>query len=198
MLWTRALQNVIKFWIRWNFVSGTDACWSQGYIQVAMLYYWLYVVGCSLTQLTMLILTILLPREQGKRPPNTYDFSTLTHWGRATHICVSNLTIIGSDNGLSPERRQAIIWTNAGILLTGPLGTNFSEILIAIETFSFKKMHLKISSAKWRPFCLGLNVLRIPLRVTGVISLRLLSMVSTLHVYSKSQGMLARSTFDRV
>ena len=84
----------------------------------------------------------------------------LTHWGRVTYICVSKLTIIGSDNGLSPERRQAIILTNAGILLIGPLGTNFSEILIAIETFSFKKMHLKISSAKWRPFCLGLNVLK--------------------------------------
>ena len=83
----------------------------------------------------------------------------LTHWGRVTHICVGNLTIIGSDNGSSPRRRQAIIWTNAGILLIGPLGTNFSEILIATETFSFKKMHLKISSAKWRPFCLGLNVL---------------------------------------
>ena len=56
----------------------------------------------------------------------------LTHWGRVTHICVNKLTIIGSDNGLSPGRRQAIIWTNAGILLTGPLGTNFSEILIEI------------------------------------------------------------------
>ena len=84
----------------------------------------------------------------------------LTHWGRVTHICVGKLTIIGSDNGLSPGRRQAIIWTNAGILLIRPLGTNFSEILIAIETFSFKKMHLKISSAKWRSFCLGFNVLR--------------------------------------
>ena len=52
----------------------------------------------------------------------------LTHWGRVTHICVVKLTIIGSDNGLSPGRRQAIIWTNAGILLIGPLGTNFSEI----------------------------------------------------------------------
>ena len=83
----------------------------------------------------------------------------LTHWGRVTHICVGKLTIICSDYGLSPGRRQAIIWTNAGILLIWPLGTNFSEILIAIETFSFKKMHLKISSAKWRPFCLGLNVL---------------------------------------
>ena len=86
---------------------------------------------------------------------------TLTHWGRVTHICVGNLTIIVSDNGLSPYRRQAIIWTNAGILLTGPLGTNFSEILIEILAFSFKKMRLKVSSAKWRPFCLGLNVLRL-------------------------------------
>ena len=76
-----------------------------------------------------------------------------------THICVNDLTIIGSDNGLSPGQRQAIIWTNAGILLTGPLGTNFNEILIKILAFSFKKMHLKVSPAKWRPFCLGLNVL---------------------------------------
>ena len=75
------------------------------------------------------------------------------------HICVSKLTIIDSDNGLSPGRRQTNIWTNAGILLIGPLWTNFSEILIGIKTFSFKKMHLNMSSAKWRPFCLSLNVL---------------------------------------
>ena len=67
------------------------------------------------------------------------------------------LTIIGSDNGLSPGRRQAIIWTTAEILLIGLLGTNFSEISIRIETFSFKKIHLKMSSAKWCPFCLGPN-----------------------------------------
>ena len=83
----------------------------------------------------------------------------LTHWGRVTHTCVSELTIIGSDNSLSPDRRQAIIWTSAGILLIGPSGTNFNEILIKILTFSFKKMRLKVSSAKRRPFCLGLNVL---------------------------------------
>ena len=76
------------------------------------------------------------------------------------HRCVSNLTIIGSYNGLSPGRGQAIIWTNAGILLIGPLGTNFSDILIEIHTFSFKEMHLKTLSGKWWPFCLGLNVLR--------------------------------------
>ena len=83
----------------------------------------------------------------------------LTHWGRVTHICVSKLTIIGSDNGLSPGRRQAIIWTNAGILLIRILRTNFSDILSKIHSFSFKKMHLKMSSAKWRLFCLGLNEL---------------------------------------
>ena len=76
-----------------------------------------------------------------------------------THICVGKLTIIGSDNGLSPGRHQAFIWTNDGILLCGPLGTNFSEILIEIHTFSFKIMHLKMSSGKWQPFCLGLNML---------------------------------------
>ena len=70
-----------------------------------------------------------------------------------THICVSKLTIIVSDNVLSPSRHKTIIWTNAGILLIGTLGTNFGEILSEILTFSFKKMHLKMSSAKWRQCC---------------------------------------------
>ena len=88
-----------------------------------------------------------------------------------THVCVSKLTIIGSDNGLSPDRRQAIIWTNAGILLIGPMGTNVSETLIEIHTFSFKKMHLKMSSGKWRPFCLGLNVLTLNMRGPSYLGL---------------------------
>ena len=88
-----------------------------------------------------------------------YHYMHINHWGRVTQICVGKLTIIGSDNGLLPWRRQAIIWTNAGILLIRPLGRNFSEIWIGIQTFSFKKKYLKMSSAKWRPFCLGLNVL---------------------------------------
>ena len=81
----------------------------------------------------------------------------LTHWGRVTHICVGKLTIIGSDKGLPSDWRQAIIWTNAEILL---IGTNFNDILIEIYTFSFRKMHLKMLSGKWRPFCLALNVLK--------------------------------------
>ena len=83
----------------------------------------------------------------------------LLHWGRVTHICASKQTIIGSDNGLPPGRRQVIIWTNAGILLIGPVATKFNDILIEIHTISFKEMRLKMSSGKWRPFCLGLNVL---------------------------------------
>ena len=90
----------------------------------------------------------------------------LTCWGQVTHICVCNLTIISSDNGLSPGRRQAITWTNVGILWIVPLGTNFSEMSIEIHTFSFNKIQLKMLSGKWRPFCLGLNVLMASLHGT--------------------------------
>ena len=91
--------------------------------------------------------------------PATHEHD-LTHWAWVTHICVGNLTIISSDNGLSLGRRQAITWTNVGILLIGLLGTNFSEMLIEIHTFSFKKIHLKMLSGKMQPFCLSLNVLK--------------------------------------
>ena len=102
------------------------------------------------------------------------DIDDLTHWGRVTHICVSELTIIGSDNGLSPGRRQAIIWNNAGLLLIEPLGTNLSEISIGLQTFSFKKMHLNMSSAKWRPFCLRLNVLTQNCSVSSTVAMEIL------------------------
>ena len=92
-------------------------------------------------------------------------YFALTHLGGVMHICVSRLTVTGSDNGLSPGRCQAIIWTNDGILLIGPLGTNLGENLIEILTFSFTKMRLKVSSVKWRPFCLGLNALSLIWRI---------------------------------
>ena len=85
--------------------------------------------------------------------------AALTHWGWVMHICVSKLTIICSENGLSPGRRQAIIWTNAGVLLNGTLGTKFDEIFIEIHTFSIKKMHLKNVVWKMVAICLGPNVL---------------------------------------
>ena len=74
---------------------------------------------------------------------------------------IIKIIIIGSIDGLSPGRCQAIIWNIVEILLIGPLGTNFSEILIKIHIFSFKKIYLKMSSAKWQPICLCLNVLRV-------------------------------------
>ena len=61
------------------------------------------------------------------------DSKTLTRWGRVTHICVWKPTIIGSDDGLSPDLRQPIIWNNVGILLIKPLGLYFSEILIKTD-----------------------------------------------------------------
>ena len=89
--------------------------------------------------------TLVGTSENGLLPSGN---KLLPHWGRVTHICISKLTIIGSDNGLSPGRRQAIIWTNAGILLIRTLGTNFNEIWSEIHAFSFKRMHLKMLSAK--------------------------------------------------
>ena len=80
------------------------------------------------------------------------------NWGRVTHKCGSNLTIIGSDNGLSPGRRQAIIWTNDGILLTGSFAKKPRGILIKIHTSSFNKMHWKMLSRKCLLFCFGLDV----------------------------------------
>ena len=106
---------------------------------------WRYMASLSHHVLTLDFLNV----SDEKKCTHIYIF--LTHWS------VSKLTIIGSDNGLSPGRHQAIIWANAGILLIRPLGANFSEILFEILTLSFKKMQFKVSSAKWRPFCLGLN-----------------------------------------
>ena len=73
--------------------------------------------------------------------------------------CVSKLTNIGQANALSSGQHQAIVWTNAGIILIGPLGKTSSEIAIEIHIISFKKLRLKMSSREWRPFCLGLNFL---------------------------------------
>ena len=73
-------------------------------------------------------------------------------WGKYGSV---HLADTDSDNGLSPDRHEAIIWTYAGIFLIRPLGTTLSEIFIKIQTFSFKKIHLKMSSGKCRTCCLG-------------------------------------------
>ena len=88
-------------------------------------------------------------------PWNCTSVIMLTHWGRLTHICVSKLTNIASDNGLSPGRRQTIIRTNAGMLLIGTLGTNFSDILSEIQIVSFEKMYSKMAAILSRSQCVN-------------------------------------------
>ena len=95
--------------------------------------------------------------EQSHNDRKSNNDPCLTHWGRVAHICVSKIITIGSDNDLSPGRCQAITWTNAEILLIGLLGINFSAILIEINAFLFKKMHLKKMLIKWYLFCLSLD-----------------------------------------
>ena len=94
-----------------------------------------YVIGIKFCQNSFAStghsLTSPMPLGSGRG----WDLHDLTHWGGVTHICVSRLTTVGSDNGLSPGQCQAVIWTNAGILIIWPLGTNFSEILIKIHMF---------------------------------------------------------------
>ena len=83
-----------------------------------------------------------------------------THRGRVTHICANKLDnpSLAQIIGLSPARRQAIIWTNADILWNRFYGTISIGILIESRAFSFKK-HFKMSSTKWLSFCLGISVL---------------------------------------
>ena len=93
-------------------------------------------------------------RVKGSSQANTINTGKwrywLTHRDRVTHICVSILSTVGSDNGLSPGRRQAIIWTNAGIMLMEPMGISFNDNLIKIQQLPFKKLRLKMSSEWWR------------------------------------------------
>ena len=80
----------------------------------------------------------------------------LTHLGRVTHICISKLTNIVSDNGLSPGRRRAIFWTSAGVLLIGLLVTKFSEILFEIHVLFLRKYI-------WRCLVNGGNIVLAPM-----------------------------------
>ena len=137
-------SNVNIFCYPINFLWPNDAIWQirSGSILALLIACCLMAPSHYLNKCRLIISNKHCPHCEGN----------LTHWGRVMHICVSKVTIIGSDNGLSPGRRQATIWSNAGILLIRPLGTNFCEILIGVQTFSFRKMELKMSSAKWRPF----------------------------------------------
>ena len=76
------------------------------------------------------------------------------------HLFIGNLTIMGSDNGFLPSQCQAIIWPNDRMLLVGPLGTNFSEILIKILTVSFnafERVVCGMTAILSQPHCVNQN-----------------------------------------
>ena len=95
-------------------------------------------------------------RLPGKQLQYHWVLYHFTHWGWVMHISISKLTIIGSDNGLSPYQRQAIIWNNAGIFLIRPLGTKLGEILIKTHVFTQENAFENLS-VKWWSFCYGLT-----------------------------------------
>ena len=71
-------------------------------------------------------------------------------------ICKStHLHLVSSALVQTMACSQTVIWINAHILLIRQQGIYFNEILFEIPIFSFKKMHLNMSSAKWRPFIQG-------------------------------------------
>ena len=79
---------------------------------------------------------------------NLFPWVLLTQSPPSAAYMSVNCVSVGSGNGLSPVLLQAINWTNAGLLSIGPIGTNFSWIRIEIQNFSFRQMHLKMTSAK--------------------------------------------------
>ena len=77
------------------------------------------------------------------------------------HVCVSKQIIIGSHNGWPVQSHYLNqCWNLVSGTIRNTLQLNRNRISYII---SFKKMHLKQSSGKWRPFCLGLNVLTLQL-----------------------------------
>ena len=168
--WYLYLAGPMSLWLLWWPPTGSSMFMVVVMLLMNSVLHCLYSVGNKITTTTngvyvnlykwmvmaAIPMLLIITADRLHECNFIHSFNSLS---RGTHMCVSKLTIIGSDNGLSPGRRQAIIWTNSGILLIRPLGTNFNEMLIEILTFSFMKMHLKVSSAKLRPFCLGLNVL---------------------------------------
>ena len=149
-----AIYNIWIYLIALEFVRClrcTENLWT---LFTYILYIYIYILYITHTSDTRLSLSFLSSNWVLSVWPK---FGTVNSLRRVTHICDSKLTMIGSDNGLSPDRRQVIIWTITGILLIRTSRTNFSEILSEMNTFSFQ-MYLKMSSKRLQ-FYLGLNAL---------------------------------------
>ena len=107
------------------------------------------------------IVTFLRPRVILNAAEWRIYTHTHTHIYIYLYICVTKLSIIGSNNGLSPVRCQAIIWTNAGILLIEPLGTNWS---IFIDENAFQNVICEMASILSRPQCVNVILAKPPLK----------------------------------
>ena len=123
-------------------------------------------VSC-LTRLHWTMIDYLLPwnRPYSHRvPPN--DMKTCKAIGESTGMVTSfsctvyasvKETIIGSDNDMSSVHHWAIIWINAVILSTGPMGTNCRILWIKIKISNFGQVKA-FEAALCTFFCLGLHV----------------------------------------
>ena len=90
----------------------------------------------------------------------TWFITWLTHWGRVRYICIRKVIIIGSDNDLSPGWCQAIIWTNAGILLIEPLGNKLQwnlnqNFYFFIQENAFEHVVWKMATIVSQPQCVN-------------------------------------------
>ena len=162
---------VIKIQISLKFVSEGPinntsplvlvmACEEQGFIFFSLFQIYLYRVNHSVKLFFHAITGTNddpdLSHHMALLGPNE-----LTHWGKVIYLCVSKLTIIGSDNGLLPGQCQSVIWTNAGILLIRTLGTHFIEILSKIHIFfikenAFQNVVCEMVADLFRPQCVKL------------------------------------------
>ena len=97
------------------------------------------------------------------------DHVFLTHCDRVTYICFSNLTVIGSDNVLSPSRCQDIIWANAGILLNGQTSGTF--IYFHSIKCIWKKCVCKMAAIMSRPQCIKIWICHTTMDITSGVDI---------------------------
>ena len=81
----------------------------------------------------------------------------LTHWGRVRHICVSKITIIGSDNGLSPPSHYLNqCWDIVNLTLKNKLQWNIHwHSYISIQENAFENVVCEMSAILSRPQCVN-------------------------------------------
>ena len=100
----------VSIWWRHHFLeeaSGNMAHDALGMLLDVLYFCMIHIMsGCQLYRLEIKYSLSSQSKEPYPAKQFQYAFSRLTQWGRVTHICVGNLSIIGSDNRLSPGRHR--------------------------------------------------------------------------------------------